>query len=110
MVAEPVKKSAFHEFMDGIFSDYYGLKPGDPDPKELAAVRAAYRRYGRSGRDIIDMARGDPKKAREGVEAIGARMESWGMAWTLDTVAQWYLDWSVDPVGFENETTAKRRK
>lgn len=94
----------YHEFMNGVLKDFYGLKPKDPDPKELAAVNAGYRRFGKAGKDIIDFARQDPKRARRGLEAVGRRMEKWGLPWKLDTVAKWFPDWNVDPEAFEHET------
>ena len=99
---------AFHEFMDGILIDYLKLKPGDPGRMERAAVTAAYRRFGRAAKDILAFARGDAKKARQGVDAIGRWLAREGLSWNLDTVCKWFSDWDQDPESFREG--AKRRR
>ncbi len=99
----------FNDFMDWVVVEYYGYKPGDPSPEQRAAVRACYRRFGRAAKDIMAFALSDPKVARRGVEAIGARMEQSGLSWNLDTVARWFPDWMVGPEVYENETKNNNR-
>lgn len=97
-------------FLAGIATDYWGLKPGNPDPAERGKVNAAYKRHSRAGKDVLDMAGGDPKQARRGVDAVGKRMQKGGLSWTLDTVCQHFLDWQADPGGYERETERTRSR
>jgi hypothetical protein len=95
--------------MDGIITSYFGYKIGSEDVAQKAAVSACYRRFGRAAKDIMAFALNDPKKARQGVEAIADRMETSGLDWNLDTVARWFPDWMVNPGAFQNETKNKQR-
>jgi hypothetical protein len=104
-IKEP--RSNFHAFMDSVIRDFWGYRPGDADPAQKAAVKACYVRFGRAARDIMAFALDDPKVARRGVNAVGARMQKAGMSWNLDTVARWFPDWMSNPEGYENETRTK---
>lgn len=113
MVDECEKKTnsqnPYNVFMDGILRDYFGFKPGDPDPVERDPVEKAYKRFGGVAREILAYARQDPKRARDGVEAVERRMEAMGLPWTLHAVPKWFIDWQSDPEGFERETKKIRR-
>lgn len=100
----------YQAFVNGLIRDYTDAKPKDPDPKELAAVSAYYSRWGKETRDIFNMAKQDPDKARQAVEAIGKRMETLGLSWNLRTVVQWFHEWVVDPERYENETKNPKRR
>lgn len=108
-MTRPKAETPFQVFMNSIVRDYFQYKPGDPDPAQLAAVKACYSRFGKAARDIMAFALNDPVLARKGVEAIGARMEQSGLSWNLDTVARWFPDWKVDPEAYEHETKNKQR-
>jgi hypothetical protein len=85
---KPRKRDAFQIFMDRIFKDFLNI-----DPKDKSVVGAAYRRFGRAGRDIMAFAGNDPEKAYQGVDAIADYMQSKGLTWTFDTAAKWFPDW-----------------
>lgn len=94
----------FQEFMNRVIREYFGYRPGDPDPAQRSAVSACYRRFGRAAKDIMAFALNDPQKAWAGVKAIGDRMEQSCLSWNLDTVARWFPDWMIDPKAYEAET------
>ena len=99
----------FHVFMNGIMKDYWKLEPEKDDAVSREQVVAAYKRHGRAGSDVLKMAGGDPTKARRGVDAVGRRMGRDGLSWNLDTVAQHFLDWNVNPEAYERGTATARK-
>ena len=98
----------FRVFMDGVLKDFYGKEPGNPDPVKKEAVSQAYARFGKAGSYILSAAEGDPVKARECVDAVVARMKSWGMSCQLDTCAKWADEYFANPEGFRNGTNKQR--
>jgi hypothetical protein len=78
----------FQIFMNRILKDFLAVPLEDKN-----AVSAAYRRFGRAGRDILAFAGGDPEKAYAGVDAIADYMQNKGLTWTFDTAAKWFPDW-----------------
>ena len=107
-MAEGKTKDPFHDFMDRFLSQCLKLPVGSKSPEHLRAVGAAYRRFGRAGRDVLALALGDPDKAFSGTLAVGTWLESSGLSWTLDTVAKWFQDWSQNPEGFGKDGKNKR--
>jgi hypothetical protein len=90
--------------MDRYLSECLDLKPGDPAQRDK--VGAAYRRYGKAGKDVLAMGDGDPSKAIGAVHAIGHHLQSRGLSWTLDTIAKHALDYFQNP-GAYNGTSKK---
>lgn len=85
---KPRISAQFQLFMDRIFKDFLNI-----DSKNKKAVTAAYRRFGRAGKDIMAFAGDDPEKAYQGVDAIAEYMQGKGLTWTFDTAAKWFPDW-----------------
>lgn len=103
---EAAPKGAFHVFMDSFLEECYGTDP--KDPAQRAKTSAAYRRFGRAGKDVLAMADGDPVRALAAVHAIGYWLQNKGLSWTLDTVAQHALDYFADPKKFTEDRNARR--
>lgn len=104
----PNGKQAFRVFMDRFLTDCLGLEVGPAEARP--AVSAAYRRFGRAGKDILAFAGGDPDIAWQGTLAVGSWLQNIGRSWTLDTVAKHFLDWKSDPVNFGQDRNAKNTR
>lgn len=94
---KPRSKTPFNVFMDRYLAECLDLKPGDPSKPSRDKVSAAYRRFGRAGKDVLAMADGDPERAMDAVNGVGLWLQDKGLSWTLDTIAQHALDYLRDP-------------
>jgi len=97
----PQKRGAFHVFMDHYLKDVLRLQPGSGEPSHKAAVTAAYRRFGRAGKDIMAFAEGDPELAWKGLNAIADWAETRDLSWNLETIAKKFPEWRACPKEFE---------
>lgn len=95
------KGTNFQIFMDRFLKECMSIKVPGETLQEKAVVSAHYRRFGRAGKDVLAMCKGDPNVAMRGVEAVGGWLQDLGRDWTLDTVTQHVTDWINNPSKFK---------